>query len=184
MKTHIKFPNYHAAALLLAAGLLLAGCGGGNDEAGPAGADAEPAPGTDVLVASLPDDAPGLVEAIMDAQPGEEILFTGRVGGTMDPITPGFAAFVVADERLVFCDEMGDDDHCPTPWDACCEDPEKIASSRAFVQFVDGAGEPLPVNLAEATGLEANDTVVVRGRLSPDSTPGNPIIVAATMDIQ
>ncbi|MGC9450371.1 MAG: hypothetical protein ACP5I4_02900 [Oceanipulchritudo sp.] len=153
----------------------LAGCG---PEPGSQ-ADATPADAaSDLILTEVPDSAPGLLEALQEARPGTAILFTGRVGGTLEPFSEGFAGFVVADEVLEFCDEMGDDSHCKTPWDACCEDPGKIAASRAFVQFVDEAGDPLMMDLQESVGLAANDTVVVRGTLSPDSTPENRIILA------
>ena len=96
----------------------------------------------------------------------------------MEPLSEDFAGFVLADEVIEFCDEMAEKGHCPTPWDACCEDPDKIAASRAFVQFVDEDGMPLPVSLREAIGLKENDSVIVRGTLSPDSTQDNRIIIA------
>jgi len=173
-----------SAGLILAAALLLSGCGGDNGGTATLAEEGTSTNRANISLVDLPDSAPGLLEALRNAQSDEEILFTGRVGGMTEPITPGFAAFVVADEGIVFCDEMGDDDHCSMPWDACCEDPEKLAASRALVQFVDAAGDPFPGNLTESIGLEPNDTVVVRGRLSPQSVPGNPIILAGSIEIR
>lgn len=165
--------------------LVLTACGPESASHSDASTDAKAGNGSPVfLLDEVPDSAPGLLEALQGAGPGESFTFIGRVGGTVDPLSADFAGFVVADEVLVFCDEMGDDDHCSTPWDACCEDPGKIAGARAFVQFVDESGLPLPVNLADAVGLAANDTVFVRGSLSPDSTPGNRIILAEALAIR
>ncbi|MEX0330595.1 MAG: hypothetical protein AB3N64_04150 [Puniceicoccaceae bacterium] len=129
-------------------------------------------------MADVPADAKDLLEGLASAQPEEPLLVKGRVGGTVEPLSTEFAGFVLADEVLVFCDEMSDPTHCPTPWDACCEDPEKRTASRAFVQFVDAEGLPLQVSLKEAIGLKENDAVIVKGYLAPDSTPENRIIIA------
>lgn len=130
------------------------------------------------LLKEVPESVPGIIEAIQDLNAGDAVVFTGRVGGVKDPMMKDFAAFVVADETLVFCDEMADPGHCPTPWDACCEDDDKVAAARVFVQFVDESGAPRTVNLEESIGLAANQNVVVQGQLSPESTPGNRIILA------
>lgn len=140
-------------------------------------------PSSGYLLESPPVEAPGLLAALENAQPGESFHFTGRVGGVREPITEGYAAFIVADESVVFCDEMGEDSHCPMPWDACCEDPGKLARSRALVQFSGANGLPLADDLTEAVGLSANDQVVIRGRLSADSVPGNPVIIAEGLAI-
>lgn len=177
MKKH----NPSIILLMSALVLGLTACGPKSGSEAQAGASNESAvtdPAGDFLLSEVPSTVPGLLEALEAGGEGETLLFTGRVGGNLDPMAADYAAFVVADEVLVFCDEMGDDDHCPTPWDACCEDPDKIAASRAFVQFVDDNGLPLAVDLKEAVGLAENDAVIVRGKLSPDSTPGNRIIIA------
>jgi hypothetical protein len=185
MKTHpsLNFPmNFAriARAFLLAGGaLLLVACG---RETPPDDAVSQ-APASSLLLADPPASAPGLLEAIEHTPPGEPLLFAGRVGGLRDPLSPDFALFVVADESVHFCDEGGDDDHCATPWDACCEDPEKVARSRVVVQFVDPAGEPLAVDLGATYGLAANDQVVVRGRLAPDEGSGNRVVIAEGMAI-
>ncbi len=133
---------------------------------------------TQFLLDSVPESVPGIIEAVSDAKAGDSLVMTGRVGGVYDPLMKDFAAFVVADEILQFCDEMGDDGHCKTPWDACCEDPDKTSAARAFVQFVDESGAPLAVNLQAVTGLAENDNVIIKGRISPESTPENRIILA------
>jgi hypothetical protein len=138
---------------------------------------------TTFLLTDAPDSAPGLLEGLEALSMGDVVLVSGRVGGVLQPISEDFAGFVMADEVLEFCDEMASKGHCPTPWDACCEDPQKIQSARAFVQFVNAAGDPVPVNLRDAVGLAENDTVIIRGKLSPDSTAENRIILAEGLAI-
>lgn len=157
--------------------VLIAGCGKGpvGDETGqvPVGPDMS----DNLLLPEIPGDVTSLVSALETATPGNAVVVTGRVGGTLKPLSEDFAGFVLTDEIVYFCDE-GDTVHCATPWDACCEDPDKLAASRAFVQFVDPDGNPLPLSLRTAAALSENDTVVVKGVLSPESTADSPIIIA------
>ncbi|HKJ89828.1 MAG TPA: hypothetical protein VJ960_01750 [Oceanipulchritudo sp.] len=165
--------------LLSCAGLLtaLAGCGGEASESARGAAASELAAVPAFVLTSAPADPMGVVESFSAADSGETITVTGRVGGMASPITAGYAAFVLADESLLFCDEV-EGDSCPQPWDACCEDPAKIKASRVLVQFVDEAGMPLPVDLREVTDLKENRTVTVKGRFAGQSTPESPIILA------
>ncbi|MEX0325814.1 MAG: hypothetical protein AB3N33_06980 [Puniceicoccaceae bacterium] len=175
MKKHHLLLTVLSIAMLL----LLSGCGPKGESVESAVVEVAPAsPAGSFLLADIPPDAKDLLEGLASAAPEEPILVKGRVGGTLEPLSSEFAGFVLSDEVIVFCDEMGKDGHCPTPWDACCEDPEKISASRAFVQFVNTEGFPLQVNLKEAIGLQENDAVIVKGYLSPDSTPDNRIIIA------
>jgi hypothetical protein len=177
-------PRSLSWAALAAAGLFLGACTPADESAVTNLPDAESSGEDRFLLADAPDQVPGLLEALEAAGPEESFTFTGRVGGTIEPLSADYAGFVVADERVWFCDEGADDDHCSTPWDACCEDPDKLASSLAFVQFTDGEGNPLPVNLREAVQLSENDTVVVRGRLAPGSSGKNRVILAEGLAIR
>ena len=180
----MKYIKLSSICTLPVLALLVAACSP-NSESGDAGvaADSAAAATTAFLLKEVPAGATSLNEAMATASPGDAVLVTGRVGGSVEPLTHGFAGFILADESLVFCDEMGDS-HCATPWDACCEDPDKLTASRAFVQFVDASGDPVPVDLKAAIGLSENATVIVQGRLSPDSTPANRIILAEGLAIQ
>jgi hypothetical protein len=104
----------------------------------------------------------------------------GQIGGTRLPFVDGYAGFVLADPELVFCDEMGDD-HCNTPWDACCEDPDRLKAMRVSVQFVDATSNPIQQNLQTSIGLNELDEVVVIGTVAESSTPTNVIIEATTL---
>jgi hypothetical protein len=136
------------------------------------------------LISEKPVGEVDLVEVFAKAKPGDPVLVTGRIGGTRNPISEDFAGFILTDESVYFCDEGGDEGHCPTPWDACCEDPDKLASSRAFVQFVADNGNPLQISLKDATGLAENQTVIVRGTVAPESTESNFLINAEGFYIQ
>lgn len=168
MKPFIK--SLVPAAAFVAGAFMLVGCGA--EDASVAGSAPE-----GILLRDAPADAPGLLEALETTPADAPLVFSARAGGTVHPLSRDFAVFLVADESLVFCDEEPGDS-CGTPWDACCEDPAKIAHSRALVQFVNEAGDPLMLDLATTIGLAANDTVIVRGRLAPDDGSGNRLILA------
>jgi hypothetical protein len=170
MKTNNRLPS----ALLLA--LLLAGCQPAEEEspAAPSGPS-----GMSLLLESEPPGALSVSEAVSRLQPGDPAVVYGRIGATVDPFIDGFAGFVLGDAGLVYCDEMGDGDHCATPWDACCEDPDKIAAGRASVLFTDATGKPLTIDLPSAYGLAGLDHVVVTGTVAEESTPANLVLHAS-----
>lgn len=163
-----------ATALAVA---LFAGCGK-EATSSPEGKAPAQSTASALLLDEASAGAPGIHEAVRNAAPGEVILATGRIGGVMEPLSEEYAGFVLTDERVWFCDE-GEDDHCPTPWDACCEDPDKLAASRFFVQFSGDDGEPLLLNLREEIGLAENQQVLVRARLGPANAASGPRVLEA-----
>jgi hypothetical protein len=175
------------AMLLIATGFLLSGCGGSETKTVPTvETEREATPSRSApsfLLDEAPPASPGVVAGLEGKGPGDAVIVQGRIGGLVDPLSPTYAAFVLTDEVVHFCDEEGDMMHCPTPWDACCEDPELVAASRVFVQFVDSNGEPLAVSLAAAAGLAPNQNIVVMGRLSDDSGGNYKVILAEGVSI-
>ncbi len=168
-------------AATVLAGAFLVGCGKEKVSSGSGEPSAQDNASA-FLIENLPAQAPGIYEAVQNAAPGETMVVTGRIGGVMEPLSGDFAGFVLTDERVWFCDE-GEDEHCATPWDACCEDPDKLAASRFFVQFSDENGEPLLLNLRENLGLAENQQVLVRGRLGGEAASGPRILHAEGVGI-
>ena len=140
-----------------------------------------PAPTESAITALILNDEPTNTLSVFDAKeqakPGEAIQVSGQIGGTLKPFIEGYAGFVLADPSLEFCNEMGDD-HCSTPWDACCEDPNKIKSMCVSVQFVDTNGNPLQADLRHSMELKELDQVSVVGTVAATSTDTNVIINA------
>jgi len=124
-----------------------------------------------------PADTISVGEARQTLQPGASVSLAGQIGGVEAPFFEGYAGFVLGDPEILFCDEM-DEEHCPMPWDACCEDPDKLKSLRASVQFVDAQGLPVAKSLKGFAGLKELDHVVVTGTVAATSTPENLIIEA------
>ena len=177
--------NSKTLMLLLLSLFLLAGCGNQvREDPGMSTSGSEQAAGPvrsleDLLLSELPAGAVPLDPTLKAAvSPGDSILVTGRIGGVSNPFTEGFALFIMAGEELVFCDEMGDDDHCPMPWDACCEDPVRRSAHRALVQVVDVEGIPLEVSLKGFGGLVENDSIIVSGVVDASSNSEKLVINA------
>ncbi len=159
--------------LLPAAMLLLNSCGP-NDQA----ASDQPHPLENYLLAAEPADAIPVAQAVEKLSPGEKTVVKGQVGGKVQAINEDFALMVIADSALTFCDEM-EDDHCETPWDACCEDPDKIKTSRATLQILDETGAPIAATLRGLGGLKELDHISVTGTVDPSSTKENLLINAS-----
>jgi len=145
-----------AAALILA----LAGCGG--PEPDQTSSPSRPDQLAHLFLENAPSIPTPVAQIVSDPVEGAEVSITGRIGGTLHPFGEGFAVFFLADDSLVFCNERPGDP-CETPWDACCEDPEKITAGRLLVQFHDESGEVLPQSLEGVNGLSNLDMVTVTG---------------------
>jgi hypothetical protein len=161
----------------LAACLTLAACGPSEPEISESSEPAASPPAERLFLDAAPSDALSVGQARAQLSPGDTAVVTGQIGGAPQPFVEGYAAFVLADSDILFCDEMGDD-HCPAPWDACCEDPDKVSALRASVQFNDAQGEILTVNLKGQRGLEELSYVTVTGLVADTSTPENLVILA------
>ena len=154
------------------------GCSQAPDSVESAGA-----PSLDALfVEERPANVMTVLQARESVQPGDVVHITGQIGGSTLPFAEGYAAFIIADESLVFCSE-DPGDSCSTPWDACCETPEKISASRAMVQFTDAVGNPVAVGLKGQNGLTELDHVIVTGIVNAQSTTENLIIDGQTLHL-
>ena len=78
---------------------------------------------------------------------------------------------------------MGDDDHCATPWDYCCEPPESITAGTATVQFVGADGKPLAVELQGQGGLAPLATITVTGVVAEKDDAGLFIVNATGIHV-
>jgi len=130
-----------------------------------------------IILASEPTGAISVEAARQTAQPGQSIVVVGQIGAVDKPFGEAFATLTLADESIQFCDEM-EDDHCPMPWDACCEDPEKVAQGRASVQVLE-KGRNVKGSLKGVGRLKELDRIVVQGVVDEASTPENLIINAS-----
>ena len=109
--------------------LTLPACGGDGAEA-PTASASLPESYFSATVHADPLDVVDLREA---SSVGSEVTVQGKVRDLFES-----AAFTLADHSLVSCADMGDDDHCKTPWDYCCEDPDALVAGTVVVEFREG----------------------------------------------
>lgn len=175
----MKYKKLIIIALNGALAALFSGCGKSEDSPAETVDSASAQLGTAAggpLLAERPAETVALAAALKGVPELGEVTVQGRVGGTREPITEGFAAFVLADEAIWFCDE-GEEDHCPTPWDACCENPETVKALRVLVQFADEDGLPRRGDLLKQLGIGPNQTIAVTGQFVTDAQ-GNRLLNA------
>ncbi len=116
------------------------------------------------------------------ATPGKILTVEGFIGGRKKPFTRGKAVFILGDDALKTCDEIPGDS-CPTPWDVCCEDRKKVATSTLSVQILDENGSLLSGTLNGVAGIAAGKRVKVRGTVSESSTSESLALEVSALEI-
>jgi hypothetical protein len=181
-------------ATLAIALLLASGC----DRAAPApaagggrAASTTSAPATDTAGAAAQQPAPGgmrlpdglvsrgpveggtaVAECKARAKVGETVTIVGRIGGSRAPFVASRALFTIVDPALKPCSEMGEEDHCATPWDYCCEPRESLTRNLATIEVAGPDGKVLPFSVRGADGLNPLATVEVTGTVTEANDKG------------
>lgn len=135
---------------------------------------------TAVFVDAEPSNAITVSEARKIAKVGDTITAVGKIAGADYPFTEGFATVVMSDIALATCD-LDPDDHCETPWDACCVDQEIIAASRLTIQIVGEDSRPIGQTLKGVNGLTELDPIVVSGTVAEGSNKDNLIVNVSSL---
>ena len=145
---------------------------------------ADPALPSSLLADKAPKDAISVSKARKDAKPGEAIVLRGKIGGRKIALVPKAAIAVLADEKSVTsCNDMPGD-ACTTPWDYCCETPEKLKTSTATIQVRDEKGKVLRAPLRGLGDLKELSTVVISGTVDAASTKDNLIVNATSVFVE
>ncbi len=131
------------------------------------------------LLSEAPGNAVPVAEIVKTGSPGDSVVVEGVIGGLLHPFTQGYASFVLGDDAIVYCNEMAEPDHCPTPWDACCVDSDILKASRLVIQMLDQQGMPLETDLKSSLSLKELDELIIVGEVAEGSTPSNVIINAS-----
>ena len=154
-------------ALVLASLMALAGCGqesheaASNQSATSGSAERQQAPTLPdgFFLSAAPSEVISVSQARGSAETGQDIAFTGYIGGRVEPFTEGRAVFLLADSaKAPQCTEG-----CPAPHDACCVPRDVIAANSATVQVVDADGQPLKLDLNGLNGVVPGAEVTVVG---------------------
>jgi len=162
---------------------LAVGCSN-NSPAPPAADSAEAAPqvdGSQYLLDAEPEGSTDVIAVRESASDGDEVVITGRIGGSANPWIDGRAAFSIVDPSLTACSDIPGD-ACEKPWDYCCQ-TDKLPTSTALVKFVDDNGKPLAVDSRELLAVKELQTVVVRGKAKRDEA-GNLTVLASQMFVR
>ncbi|MBQ72965.1 MAG: hypothetical protein CMJ67_08695 [Planctomycetaceae bacterium] len=168
--TH-HFRSFLALTILIAISLVMVGC----DDSKPAknsNTVSSAAIPTAYFTRNRPENVKNLIDVKPTAAVGENIVFLARVGGRVNPFVDGIAIFQVADPGLDSCELMGEEDHCPVPWDYCCEDMAAITAGSATIRIVDESGVALPHSAQGAGGLAPARFLVVDGKVTDKNDEG------------
>jgi len=124
-------------------------------------AAAEPTLPDGFFLSEAPANVISLSKARSSAKAGEDVVFTGYIGGREQPFTEGRAMFVMADSvEAPQCT-----DSCPVPHDACCTPGDVIAANSATVQVVDEEGKMMKLDLDGMNNLKAGGEVTIVGKV-------------------
>lgn len=148
-------------------------------------ADAIP---SSLFKADKPKDAKDLRETKAAAQKGEikkgdSVTIRGRIGGRAAPFVKGRSIFLLADARLVACNEKPGDT-CKVPWDFCCETPESLKANTASIQILGADGKPLKVSAEGAGGMKPLSKVTIVGTVAEVSKEGAFLITATAIHVE
>jgi hypothetical protein len=162
---------------------LIAGC---TNEAPPPAPPSETtsAPaidGTQFLLDEEPSDSANVIAVREAASDGDDIVITGRIGGSANPWINDRAAFSIVDPSLKACSDIPGDE-CDKPWDYCCE-TDKLPSATALVKFIDENGKPLAVDSRKLLSVKELQTVVVTGKAKRDEA-GNLTVLASQLFVR
>lgn len=138
-------------------------------------ANPEPLP-QGLFVDAAPQSAVGVLEAAPEADVGETVTVTGKIGGSKTPFATERAMFTIVDASIPSCDQ-NPADSCPTPWDYCCEDRADVAAASATIRVSDAEGI-LKHGLDGEGGLNPGDIVTVVGTVAQAGEAG--LVIDAT----
>jgi len=135
-----------------------------------------PIDGSQFLLDREPAGAADVLTVRADARDGEEVIVTGRIGGSGNPWVEGRAAFSIVDDSLKACSDIPGDE-CAQPWDYCCE-TDKLSTSTALIQIVDDAGSLVRTDARTLLNVKELSTVIVTGTARRDDA-GNLTVLAS-----
>lgn len=135
-----------------------------------------------LFVDRAPDGARSVGAVKADPTLTGDVVIVGRVGGRTVPFVPGAAMFVIADSKLLSCDQRAMDG-CTTPWDYCCEPRDSLLANTATIQVVGADGRPLEANLAGEAGLAPLHTVTIAGKVALRDDAGTLVINAERIHV-
>ena len=166
---------FNGVMLFAIAGLFV-GCGPEASTQSPESPNGGPeVDGSKYVLSAEPEGAGEVIQVREQAADGEDVVIVGRIGGSANPWIDGRAAFSIVDNSLKACSDI-EGDHCPIPWDYCCE-TSKLPTGSALVKVVDEKGELVKASAKELLDVKELSTVVVKGKAKRDEA-GNLTVLA------
>jgi len=129
-------------------------------------------------ITERPSNPLSVVEARQRAKKGDTLTLVGVIGGRPTPFVENRAAFILADEHNITACSKREGDNCQTPWDYCCETPDKIKESTVMIQVVGKNNKVLKESLKGFGGLKELSKVIIQGVFDDNTTEENVIINA------
>ena len=123
-------------------------------------------------------EARGIAETKPTLAAGDTVTLKGKVMGTMHPFVDGRAAVVIGDDTTINSCDLMPDDHCRTPWDACCVASEILQAGTAMIQIVDAEGQVVKRGLKGIEGMRELSRMRVSGTVVSGG-PEAPLVVNA-----
>ena len=165
----------------LVAALFLTGC----DQKAETEATATPAIPLDPYFTPTAPPNPQAISLVRStAKPGDQVTISGVVMGREEPFVDGRAAFVLGDPaKITPCNKMPGEDHCKTPWDACCDTPEAKREGTATIQILGTDQRVLKQSIKGAHGLKELSTVTLTGTVDKASTAEAFVINATALHV-
>jgi hypothetical protein len=164
------------AAVVLAAGLLSAGCGTNSTDAAASSESGASINGRKYLLSDEPEGAVGVIRARQMASDNDEVVVVGRIGGGVAPWIEGRAAFVLVDPLSgITADEACNEE--------CNCHADELADATTLVKVTDTQGKVLAVDARQLLGLKELEMVVVKGRAKRDGA-GNLSVLASGIYIR
>jgi len=164
--------------ILLACVLLtLIGCSDSDETANKSGGQGASLPET-LFLATAPKGVQSITDLKATAKEGDAVTLRAIIGGRKETFVTSRAVMtVVAADVVNAC--LGEDDHCPTPWDYCCAPAEELLPNVATVQIVGADARPLALDLNNVDKLKPLTTVVIKGTVGP-RTDTSSLVINAT----
>jgi len=186
---HFKqtIPKMNKLTYLTILSIFLASC----ESEDPANSSGNSLVAEDAIKANLPADfisqeslgeAISVLEARKRNDVGQLLVIQGFIGGMVEPFTQSRALFVLGDESIKTCDKIPGD-HCPTPWDACCEDRKKLIDGSITVRLLDDHGQILHGTLKNVMGIEAGKIIKLECIVDSKSIPSSMVVNAKRVEL-
>ncbi len=166
---------------LLITFFFLAHCNSNDEQTQPVNETKESLP-AHFFTTERPSDVKDLAEVKMSAKTGDEVTFLARIGGRKQgTFVPSLSMMIVADPSLLSCELMADDDHCDTPEDYCCEDPDALTHGLGTIRFMKNETDAFPFSVEGEGGMEVLKYVVINGTVNNINENGLFIVDAETV---